>query len=315
MHLSVLREEVLSLLNLREGGVYIDGTLGSGGHTEAILEQIGKDGMVLAIDRDRDALERSEARLKRFGSRCRYVHGNYADIAEIAAREGVQQVDGVLLDLGVSSDQIDTPERGFSFMHNGPLDMRMDQSATLTAADVVNEATESELIRVLRVYGEEASAKRVASAIVHRRKERRFETTEDLSALISDAKGGRRGRKHPATQSFQAIRMLVNRELEGVEDGLSGGLEVLGEGGRMAVITFHSLEDRLVKHFFAAHEGRWESLAAGGERWEGSLPPMKRITRKPVQPTDEECRSNPRARSSKLRVAERVAAPFKKGRQ
>jgi len=315
MHKPVLFEEVMELLDLREGGVYIDGTMGSGGHAEGILERIGANGMLLAIDRDQEALERTGSRLSRFGDRCIRVHGNYADIASLAAEAGVAQVDGILLDLGVSSDQIDTASRGFSFMHDGPLDMRMDQSAPTTAADVVNTTSEQDLVALLRTLGEERSARRVASEIVHRRHERPFETTGDLAEVISKAKGGRRGHTHPATQSFQAIRMLVNREIEGIDAGLNGGLELLREGGRMAVITFHSLEDRPVKHFFAAHEGRWESLAAGGERWKGDLPPMKRITRKPVQPTDAETRSNPRARSSKLRVAERLKAPFKKGRK
>ncbi|MBT3194136.1 MAG: 16S rRNA (cytosine(1402)-N(4))-methyltransferase RsmH [Verrucomicrobia bacterium] len=314
MHEPVLMDEVLRFLDIREGGIYIDGTMGSGGHSEAILERIGVDGMLLAIDRDQDAIERCGHRLSRFGNRCRRVHGNYADVAGLAARAGLEKVDGILLDLGVSSDQIDTPERGFSFMHDGPLDMRMDQSVATTAAELVNSASEQDLVSILRTLGEERSAKRVAAAIVHRRNARPFETTGDLAEVISEAKGGRRGRTHPATQSFQALRMEVNRELDGVEAGLKGGLELLKDGGRMAVITFHSLEDRMVKHFFAAHEGRWKSLAAGGEAWEGELPPMKRITRKPVQPTDDECRSNPRARSSKLRVAERIASPFKKGR-
>jgi len=314
MHQPVLLEEVLSLLNIREGGVYIDGTLGSGGHAEAILERIGANGMLLAIDRDRAALERAGHRLSRFGSRCRRVHGNYADIGALAAEAGIHAVDGILLDLGVSSEQIDTPERGFSFMHDGPLDMRMNRESASTAADFVNSASELEILTVLRTLGEERSAKRVAAAIVSRRAATPFETTGDLAEVISVAKGGRRGRIHPATQAFQAIRMAVNRELEGIDDGLRGGLELLREGGRMAVITFHSLEDRPVKRFFAAHEGRWESLAAGGERWEGVLPPMKRITGKPVQPSEQECRSNPRARSSKLRVAERVSAPYQKGR-
>ncbi len=314
MHQSVLLDEVLTLLDVREGGVYIDGTMGSGGHAEGILERIGDSGMLLAIDRDQEALERTGRRLSRFGDRCIRVHGNYGDIGTLAAEAGVTQVDGVLLDLGVSSDQIDTASRGFSFMHDGPLDMRMDQSAPRTAADVVNTTSEQDLVSLLRTFGEERSARRVAATLVQRRKEKPFETTGDLAEVISDAKGGRRGHTHPATQSFQAIRMVVNGEIEGIEAGLNGGVEVLKEGGRMAVITFHSLEDRPVKHFFAAHEGRWASLAAGGERWEGELPPMKRITRKPVQPTDAEVRSNPRARSSKLRVAERLTAPFKKGR-
>jgi 16S rRNA (cytosine1402-N4)-methyltransferase len=313
MHVPVLPDEVLELMNIREGGVYIDGTMGSGGHSEAILERIGEKGMLLAIDRDEEALERCGRRLARFGDRCRRVHGNYSDIAGIAKSEGLDEVDGILLDLGVSSDQIDTAGRGFSFMHDGPLDMRMDRSQRRTAADVVNGMSERELVSILRKYGEEHSARKVAAVIVRRRAEKSFETTGDLAEVISDAKGGRRGRTHPATKSFQAIRMEVNGELGGVESGLRGGVELLRSGGRMAVITFHSLEDRIVKRFFAAHEGRWESLAAGGERWEGELPAMKRITRKPVQPAEAESLSNPRARSSKLRVAERIMSPYKRG--
>ncbi len=314
MHQSVLLAEVLSLLDVREGGVYVDGTAGSGGHAEAILECIGESGMLLAIDRDREALKRTSHRLSRFGSRFRCIHGNYAQIADHCAGAGVDAVDGILLDLGVSSDQIDTAERGFSFMQDGPLDMRMDQTATRTAADIVNTSSEQELVMILKTYGEERSARRIASAIVNRRKVKPFQTTLDLAETIAGIKGGRRGRTHPATQSFQAIRMAVNGELEGVESGLREGLGLLRDGGRMAVITFHSLEDRMVKRFFAGHEGRWESLAAGGERWNGECPPMRRITRKPVKPTEAECRENPRARSSKLRVAERVSEPFKKGR-
>jgi len=314
-HVPVLMNEVLELLNVREGGVYIDGTMGSGGHSEAILERIGEQGLLLGIDRDGDALERCGRRLAKYGDRLKMVRGNYADIAEIAEEAGISgRVDGILLDLGVSSNQIDTAERGFSFMKDGPLDMRMDRSESRTAADVVNGFTERELVQILRIYGEEHSARKVAAAIVRRRTEKNFETTGDLAEVISEAKGGRRGRVHPATKSFQAIRMEVNRELEGVEQGLRGGIDVLGSGGRMAVITFHSLEDRIVKRFFTAHEGRWESLAAGGERWEGDLPTVKRITRKAVKPTDDECSFNPRARSSKLRVAERVMEPYKRGR-
>ncbi len=315
MHQSVLLEESVSLLNIREGGIYIDGTAGSGGHDEAVLERIGESGVLLAIDRDREALERTGRRLSRFGDRVRLMQGNYAEMATLARLAGIGSADGILLDLGVSSDQLDTARRGFSFMHDGPLDMRMDQGAALNAADVVNSFSERELAQAFREFGEERAARKVASAIVARRKERPFETTADLAEFISDVKGGRRGRIHPATQAFQAIRMVVNGELDGVERGLLEGAGLLNDGGRLAVISFHSLEDRIVKRFFTAHEGRWESLAAGGERWEGELPAMKRITRKPVQPGEEECDTNPRARSAKLRVAERVAAPFKKGRQ
>lgn len=313
MHQSVLKEDVLRLLDVREGGTYIDGTMGAGGHAEAILECIGGNGMLLAIDRDREALERAGRRVEQFGSRCRMVHGNFADMAALAANAGIRAVDGILLDLGVSSEQLDTGRRGFSFRHDGPLDMRMDVSGSRSAADVVNDATEAELVTLFRTLGEERQARRVAAAIVARRRRRAFVTTMDLADVVAAAKGGRRGRIHPATQVFQAIRMEVNGELDGIAEGLDAGLGVLREGGRMAVISFHSLEDRIVKRFFRAHAGRWEALAAGGERWDGTLPPMRRITRKPVRAAEAECGDNPRARSAKLRVAERVAEPFKKG--
>ncbi len=314
MHRSVLLDEAVVLLDVREGGIYVDGTAGSGGHSEAILERIGADGMVLAIDRDREALERTKKRLSRFGDRVQLAHGNYSEMGTLARSFGIQAVDGVLLDLGVSSEQLDTDRRGFSFMHGGPLDMRMDQGAQLTAAEVVNTFSEDALVDAFRRYGEERSARKVALAIVERREQKPFETTIELAECIAQAKGGRRGRIHPATQVFQAIRMVVNEELDSVESGLKEGIALLRDGGRMAVITFHSLEDRIVKRCFAAHEGRWESLQSGGEHWQGDRPPMRRITRKPVQPGREEEESNPRARSAKLRVAERLAEPFKKGR-
>jgi 16S rRNA (cytosine1402-N4)-methyltransferase len=314
VHIPVMSDEVMELLKVRRGGIYIDGTLGSGGHTRLMLERVGADGMVMAIDRDVDALERTKSLQAEFGARFCAVHGNYSDMEALAHSRGIARVDGVLLDLGVSSDQIDTAERGFSFMHDGPLDMRMDRSREYTAADVVNGASLDELTRILREYGEERSARRVAVAIVERRQEHSFVTTADLAGVIEQAKGGRRGRIHPATKSFQALRMEVNAELAGVSAGLRGGLELVRDGGRMAVISFHSLEDRIVKRFFAAHEGRWESLAAGGERWEGELPAVKRVTRKPVQAGVEELDSNPRSRSAKLRVVERLAEPYRKGR-
>lgn len=314
MHQPVLLQETVELLGVRPGGIYVDGTLGSGGHSEAILERLGESGRLYGIDRDAEALERSSRRLARFGARFKALHGNYAQMQGLLAVAGVEAVDGVVLDFGVSSDQLDTPQRGFSFMHDGPLDMRMDQSQLLTAAEVVNTYAEHVLCDLIRRFGEEPTARRIARQIVERRETEPFTGTGDLAALIWEVKGGRRGRQHPATKSFQALRMEVNRELEGVEQGLHAGLALLKQGGRMAVISFHSLEDRCVKQFFGEHEGRWVSQAAGGEHWEGALPPVLRITRKPVQPADAECAENSRARSSKLRVAERVAAPMKRRR-
>jgi len=310
MHQSVLLEEAVELLGVREDGVYVDGTLGSGGHAEAILERLGPGGMLYGIDRDAEALERSGRRLARFGARFRALHGNYAEMERLLGAAGVDAVDGVVMDFGVSSEQLDTAARGFSFMHDGPLDMRMDQGQALTAAMVVNTYPEEALRELLWRLGEEREARRIARRIVEQREQHALLTTGVLAALIEEAKGGRRGRRqHPATKSFQALRMEVNGELEGVERGLQGGLRLLKERGRMAVISFHSLEDRCVKQFFKEHEGRWVSQAAGGECWDGTLPPVRRITRKAVQPSVAECAGNPRARSSRLRVAERLASP------
>ncbi len=309
MHQPVLRRETVELLGVRENGVYVDGTLGSGGHAEAVLERLGAGGVLYGIDRDGEALERCGRRLGRFGGMFRPLRGNFAEMGRLLEAAGVNEVDGVVLDFGVSSEQLDTPGRGFSFMNDGPLDMRMDQRQGLTAAEVVNTYPEAALQALLSGFGEERDARRIARAVVARREARRFEGTGDLAALIWAVKGGRRGRQHPATRSFQALRMEVNGELDAVAQGLREALRMLKGGGRMAAISFHSLEDRLVKQFFTEHEGRWISQEAGGERWEGLLPAVRRVTRKPVQPAEAECAENPRARSSKLRVAERVPAP------
>jgi 16S rRNA (cytosine1402-N4)-methyltransferase len=310
MHQSVLLEETVDLLNVVKDGVYVDGTLGSGGHAEAVLDRLGPQGKLYGIDRDRDALDRSSRRLARFGSRFEALHGNYAEMQSLLKAFGVNEVDGVVLDFGVSSEQLDTAKRGFSFMQDGPLDMRMDQGQPLSAAEVVNTYTETELAEIFWRLGEERDARRIAKRIVAQREREPFAGTLQLADVVSVAKGGRRGRRqHPATKVFQALRMTVNRELEGIDAGLSGGLGLLKPGGRMAVISFHSLEDRCVKHFFRAHEGQWRALAQGGERWEGEQPPVRRVIRKALKPSDAECGENPRARSATLRVAERLTDP------
>jgi len=310
MHQSVMLEETVDLLSVRADGVYVDGTLGSGGHAEAILERLGPGGMLYGVDRDREALERSGKRLARFGRRFRALHGNYAALDQLLAGVGVDAVDGVLMDFGVSSDQLDTAARGFSFMQDGPLDMRMDQSRGMTAAEVVNTFAEAELSTLIWRLGEERDARLIARRLVERRAQSPLTTTGELAALIEAAKGGRRGRRqHPATKTFQALRMVVNGELEGIERGLQAGLQLLKAGGRMAVISFHSLEDRAVKQFFRNHEGCWEAQAAGGECWVGEEPAMRRVTRKAAKPSPAECETNPRARSARLRVAARLAGP------
>lgn len=306
IHQPVLLGEVLAALALPPNGRAVDGTLGSGGHAQAMLDRLGPGGRLLALDRDGDALERGRKRLAGFGDRVRFEHGNLADVAGLARAAGFDGVQGVLFDLGVSSDQLDTAGRGFSFQQDGPLDMRMDRSQGPGAAEWVATTEVPEMIRVFREYGEEPMAVAVARAIERERRRGPVTTTLRFAEIVSDAKGGRRGRIHPATQVFQAVRMAVNRELESAAAGLAGALGILAPGGRLAVITFHSLEDRLVKHFFAAHEGREVSLQQGGSEWQGELPRVRRVTRKPVTASDEELAANPRARSAKLRTVEKL---------
>ncbi|MDA0991950.1 MAG: 16S rRNA (cytosine(1402)-N(4))-methyltransferase RsmH, partial [Verrucomicrobia bacterium] len=285
---------------------YVDGTAGSGGHTLALLQASAPDGVVIAIDRDADALVRVRERVGDAMGRCRLVRGNFADIQQLVDAQQVGRVDGIMMDLGVSSEQLNQGPRGFSFNHDGPLDMRMNQDDPLTAETVVNTWPEAELTRIFRHYGEEQQGRRIARAIVAARDVKPLRSTLELAEVISAALGGRRGRLHPATRAFQGLRIAVNDELAAIERGLDGALNSLRVGGRLAVISFHSLEDRPVKQFMARHAGRWESLAAGGREWRGELPAVERITRKPVYPTDHEMEMNPRSRSAKLRVAQRV---------
>jgi 16S rRNA (cytosine1402-N4)-methyltransferase len=305
MHQAVLLAEVMHWLAPRAGGVYVDGTLGGGGHARAILEAAGPAGRLLALDRDETAIERARVRMGGSAERCTFVKASFADLDQVAAANGIAWADGVLLDIGVSSDQLDDAERGFSLMKDGPLDMRMDQGAGVTAADLVNGLPEAELADVFKRYGEELRARAIARRIVERRGVRAFSRTGELADLVMRVYGGRRGRIHPATRSFQALRIVVNGELRALEEGLTAGLNLLAPGGRLVVISFHSLEDRIVKHFFADHQGRWESLPEGGRRWIGAEPQVDVLTRKPVMASEIECGQNPRARSAKLRAVER----------
>jgi 16S rRNA (cytosine1402-N4)-methyltransferase len=307
MHKPVMLQEVVELLGIEPGGLYIDGTLGGGGHTEAILAKSQPGGRVLGVDRDPEALARTAERLSTFGSAAILEKGNFAEMKEIAERRDFRQVDAVLLDLGMSSNQLDSPRRGFSFLRDGPLDMRMDPSQETTAANLVNGMEERRLADLIRELGEEPCARRIAHRIVQERSKSPIETTGRLASMIEEV-CGRRGRTHPATRTFQALRMAVNEEIESLREGLDAALSLVVPGGRIAVITFHSIEDREVKHFFARHAGRWESLPEGGERWIGEEPAVRLVTRKPVAPAEEEVKDNPRARSAKLRVAERLAA-------
>ncbi|MDY3228811.1 MAG: 16S rRNA (cytosine(1402)-N(4))-methyltransferase RsmH [Kiritimatiellia bacterium] len=302
-HIPVLLLEAVDALAVKPGGRYVDGTLGRAGHTREILV---RGGSVLGIDRDDQALREVEE-LKSRGdekwSRLTLARGNHGDLKEIACEKGWTEVDGILLDLGVSSPQLDEAGRGFSFLRDGPLDMRMDRSRGVTAADLVNNESAERLEEIFREWGEEPQARRIARAIVAERKEHSFTTTMELADYLERILG-RRGAHHPATRVFQALRMEVNDEMGELERALEGGFRLLRKGGRFAVITFESLTDRVVKRTFAAHVGRMVSLQQGGERWEGDLPRAKAISRKAIVAGAEETALNPRSRSAKLRVIE-----------
>ena len=308
LHVPVLLEETVSRLVTAPGGWYLDATAGAGGHASALLAAAGLDARLLALDRDGRALDLARAALEPFGGRAVLERANFTEMAAAAARCGVTGFRGILMDLGVSSMQLDEAARGFSFREEAPLDMRMDDRQELTAAELLRRLAPEELAQVLRRYGEEPMAKRIAKAAgAALARGEPLETTTQLAALVERAKGGRRGRIHPATQTFQALRIAVNGELEALERALPAALDLLEPGGRLAVISFHSLEDRMVKQFMTAHEGRMESLARGGARWSGTLPRARRVARKPVTPSEEEVRRNPRSRTAKLRVLERMA--------
>ncbi len=297
-------DECLEALITDPCGVYVDGTLGNGGHAGRILERLGKGGMLVGFDRDIDAIERVRETLQSgAGKRVELVHDNYANMAEHFDRLGIEKVNGILLDLGVSSFQLDLAERGFSFQQEAPIDMRMDQTKGLTASDLVNEAEEQELADIIFKYGEDRAARRIARAIVQARAKNHIETTLQLAGIVERAKGGRKGRKtHPATQTFQALRMAVNDELAGIEQVLESMIDRIVEGGRFVVLTFHSLEDRMVKQFFNRHVPREESLQQGGVRRIYEEPPVEWIWKKPKTATVEEQAVNPRSRSAKLRA-------------
>lgn len=305
-HTPVMVEAVLTWLAVRPGGVYVDGTVGGGGHASAILAALQGRGRLIGMDKDRAAIARSAERLAAWRDQVVLVHGNYADMRRILSEQGVNEVDGVLLDLGLSSDQLADPSRGFSFSSSGPLDMRMDTSQPMTAADMLASLSEDELADVLRRYGDEPDARRIAHSIVKERNRRLITRTEQVVEIIARAKRRRSRSLHPATQTFQALRIAVNRELENLEKGLEAGLSVLRSGGRMVVISFHSLEDRIVKQTFLAHAGKWESLPQGGRIRQGRDPAVRLLMRKPVRPTADEVVRNPRARSALLRAVERL---------
>jgi 16S rRNA (cytosine1402-N4)-methyltransferase len=306
-HESVMRNEVLHYLNVHMEGVIVDGTLGDGGHTEFILKNTAPEIRVLAIDRDSSAIERASERLSPFRDRVTLAHGNLGDIKELAAENGITSVVGVLMDLGVSSPQLDTAGRGFSIQHDGPLDMRMDSSQKTSAADLLIKLSDAELASIIKDYGEERYAKRVVRAIRREQEERPITTTGQLSRIVARVvKSSRHSRIHPATRTFQALRIAVNDELEQLKTALAGMMGLLHSTARVAVISFHSLEDRIVKTFFRDEEKGCSCPPKIPICVCGRMPALKILTRKPLVPSEEEVAQNPRSCSAKMRVAERI---------
>ena len=306
-HESVMRNEVLHYLNVHMEGVIVDGTLGDGGHTEFILKNTAPEIRVLAIDRDSSAIERASERLSPFQGRVTFAHGNLGDIKELAAENGITSVVGVLMDLGVSSPQLDTAGRGFSIQHDGPLDMRMDSSQKTSAADLLIKLSDAELASIIKDYGEERYAKRVVRAIRREQEERPITTTGQLSRIVARVvKSSRHSRIHPATRTFQALRIAVNDELEQLKTALASMMGLLHSTARVAVISFHSLEDRIVKTFFRDEEKGCSCPPKIPICVCGRMPALKILTRKPLVPSEEEVAQNPRSCSAKLRVAERI---------
>ncbi|WP_413725480.1 16S rRNA (cytosine(1402)-N(4))-methyltransferase RsmH [Sodalis sp. RH16] len=307
-HTTVLLDEAVNGLNIRPDGIYIDGTFGRGGHSRLILSRLGAEGRLLAIDRDPQAIEAARAlQDTRFSA----IHGPFSALAEyMAERELTGRIDGILLDLGVSSPQLDDPMRGFSFMRDGPLDMRMDTTRGLSAAEWLLKADAEDIAWVLKTFGEERFAKRIAQAIVEKNQQSPMTRTHELAELISNASPFREKHKHPATRSFQAIRIYINSELEELERALDSALAVLAPGGRLSVISFHSLEDRLVKRFIRDHS-RGPQVPAYMALTETQIaelgkPQLKAAGK--MQPSEDEVAGNPRARSSVLRLAEKLPA-------
>ncbi|HJA70770.1 MAG TPA: 16S rRNA (cytosine(1402)-N(4))-methyltransferase RsmH [Candidatus Lachnoclostridium stercoravium] len=306
-HKSVLLEETIESLNIKPDGIYVDGTLGGGGHAFHVCERLGENGRLIGIDQDEAAIEAAGKRLSPFKDKVTIVRSNYENIRSVLEGLGIEKVDGICLDLGVSSYQLDTPERGFTYREDVPLDMRMDQRQEKTAADIVNTYSESELYRMIRDYGEDKFAKNIAKHIVRAREAKPIETTGELTEIIKAAipmkmrvTGG-----HPAKQTFQAIRIELNRELEVLNQSIDTMIELLKPGGRLCIITFHSLEDRIVKTKFRNNENPCICppdfpVCVCGRTSRGRV-----VTRKPIVPTEEEIEENSRAKSSKLRVFER----------
>jgi len=307
-HKSVLFDECMEGLNIKPDGIYVDGTLGGGGHSSGICQLLGPEGTLIGIDRDQDALNAASERLKDYKCNKIFVQSNYSDIAQVLEDLEIDEIDGALLDLGVSSFQLDNPERGFSYMNDAPLDMRMSQDDTFTAYDVVNEYDKKELTNIISKYGEERWASRIADFVVKAREDKPLESTFELVDVIKAAipASARRTGPHPAKRTFQAIRIEVNDELGQLERAVSEFCDVLAPKGRLCIITFHSLEDRIVKDIFNQRANPCTCPKEFPVCVCGKKADIKKVTGKPIIPSEEELEENPRARSAKLRIAQRI---------
>ena len=307
-HKSVLLNETIDGLNIKPDGIYVDGTLGGGGHAYEVCRRLGEKGSIVGIDQDAAAIEAASARLKDFGEKVTIVRSNYCDMKSKLHELGIDKVDGIVLDLGVSSYQLDTAERGFSYREDAPLDMRMDTRQKMTARDIVNDYTEADLYRVIRDYGEDKFAKNIAKHIVQARAVKPVETTAELSEIIRASIPMKFQKKsgHPAKRTFQAIRIELNRELDVLRDSLDDMIDLLNPGGRLCIITFHSLEDRIVKSSFRKNENPCICPSHFPVCVCGNVSKGKVITRKPILPSEEELTVNSRSKSAKLRIFERA---------
>ena len=306
-HTPVLLQEVVGQLKPRRGGLYVDGTVGGGGHAAALLRASDPDGRLIGLDRDDEAISQVRERLGEFEGRVRLVRANFAELERVLMSLDVPAVDGVLFDLGVSAHQFDEPTRGFSFLRSGSLDMRMDRQSPTTARDILLTASETELTSIFLKYGEERRARTIARAVIRERdRGSQFATTTDLAQLVERVLGPKHGKIHPATRVFQALRIAVNRELESLPVGLEAAARALRSGGRLAVISFHSLEDRIVKMFFREQSAGCVCPASLPVCGCGRREVLRIVTRRPIVPSAEEIAVNPRARSAKLRVAEKI---------
>lgn len=308
VHKSVLLNETIDSLNIKPDGIYVDGTLGGAGHASQVCKRLGEHGRFIGIDQDEEAIEAATKRLSVFGDKVTIVRSNYVEIDQILKNLGIEQVDGILLDLGVSSRQLDTPERGFSYMSDAPLDMRMDNRNDMTAKTIVNEYSEMDLYKIIRDYGEDKFAKNIAKHIVAARMKKPIETTFELTDIIKAAIPAkvRMAGGHPAKKTFQAIRIELNKELDVLNWSINTMIDYLSDGGRLSIITFHSLEDRIVKTRFKENENPCTCpsdfpVCVCNKKSKGRV-----ITRRPIVPSEEELEDNSRAKSSKLRVFERV---------